>query len=74
MVLQLRVSGEDMKSPEKEEFLEQAFGRTSALQSSICVRPPIGCGGPATEFKDDLSREEYAISGLCQACQDSVFE
>lgn len=25
------------------------------------------------EFRDDLSRKEYTISGMCQACQDSVF-
>lgn len=25
------------------------------------------------EFKDALSRKEYSISGLCQACQDKVF-
>lgn len=35
------------------------------------------CGSTAvytTDFKDDLSRREYMISGLCQPCQDSVFE
>jgi hypothetical protein len=31
------------------------------------------CGGPATEFKDDISRREFSISGLCQTCQDGVF-
>lgn len=25
-------------------------------------------------FKDALSLKEYAISGLCQTCQDEVFE
>ncbi len=25
------------------------------------------------EFRDDLSRKEYRISGLCQMCQDEVF-
>lgn len=24
------------------------------------------------DFKDDLSRAEYEISGLCQSCQDSI--
>ena len=27
-----------------------------------------------TEFRDALSIREYAISGLCQKCQDGVFE
>ena len=26
-----------------------------------------------TDFDDELSRREYGISRLCQACQDSVF-
>lgn len=28
----------------------------------------------AGEFRDDLSRKEYNISGMCQDCQDSVFK
>ena len=27
----------------------------------------------AREFRNSLSRREYAISGLCQDCQDKVF-
>lgn len=26
------------------------------------------------DFKDPLSFKEYNISGLCQKCQDSIFE
>lgn len=26
-----------------------------------------------TAFRDDLSRKEYKISGMCQKCQDEVF-
>lgn len=25
------------------------------------------------EFRDDLSRKEFQISGLCQSCQDDFF-
>lgn len=25
------------------------------------------------DFKDDLSRKEYSISGLCQTCQNFIF-
>lgn len=25
------------------------------------------------DFKDDISRQEYLISGLCQQCQDQFF-
>jgi len=30
-------------------------------------------GLTTASFTDDLSRKEYTISGMCQACQDSVF-
>jgi hypothetical protein len=61
------------KSPGMENFLENIFGRTTAIKGDVCVPPPMGCGGHATDFRDDLSRKEYTISGLCQKCQDSVF-
>ena len=35
------------------------------------------CGkeiNPETDFRDDLSRKEYTISGMCQDCQDDFFQ
>jgi len=26
-----------------------------------------------TDFRDELSRKEYKISGMCQKCQDKTF-
>ena len=26
-----------------------------------------------SEFRDELSKIEYSISGMCQRCQDAVF-
>ena len=26
-----------------------------------------------TEFKNEISKREFKISGMCQKCQDSVF-
>ena len=33
------------------------------------------CEKPVEEsvFRNEISEEEYQISGLCQACQDSIF-
>ena len=31
------------------------------------------CKKEITEFKDELSRKEYEISGMCQQCQDDIF-
>ena len=32
------------------------------------------CGDHAGLFRDDLSRREYTISGMCQPCQDMLFD
>lgn len=32
------------------------------------------CGKQVGRFRDSLSRREYGISGMCQECQDSVFD
>lgn len=64
------------KSAAMNEFLNKLTGdnREQAIIRRRCLLPPIGCGGDAEVFRDDLSIREYEISGLCQKCQDSVFE
>ena len=56
-----------------DTFAKKAFGRsqTEAKEKEICVC----CGKKIImeDFKDDLSRSEYMISGLCQKCQDDTF-
>lgn len=42
---------------------------TRRFQGGLCV----SCGKEASEFSDRVSEREYAISGLCQACQDGAF-
>jgi hypothetical protein len=61
------------KAPGMEKFLEDFFGRTTAIRADKCLNPPAGCGGDAKEFRDERSAREYTISGLCQKCQDEVF-
>lgn len=61
------------KSPEIEKLID-AFNpsgrkRADSILGNICS----WCGKSATEFKDDLSRKEYTISGFCQKCQDETF-
>ena len=55
----------------KEDMGMQMFGRsrTVAMHNGQCVK----CGEFNLEFKDEISRKEYGISGLCQCCQDIVF-
>lgn len=65
------------KSESMEEFIKGTFGfdRRDKIQQGVCIPPPFGCGreGIEGEFRDELSRKEYSISGLCQKCQDEVF-
>ena len=55
----------------KNEMAMELFGRNRSLAivGGQCVR----CGEFNIEFRDELSRKEYYIFGLCQCCQDSIF-
>jgi hypothetical protein len=63
------------KSPEMVKFLDglsgSMFGRS--LSDSLASRKCVSCGKPALHFEDKLSLKEYGISGLCQSCQNTVF-
>lgn len=50
-------------------------GRREAIGAARCIPAPIGCGGSVSVqgFRDEISKKEFRISGLCQKCQDSVF-
>lgn len=52
----------------------RAMGFNKEVDAIEAGRCPM-CSEPINtdDFKDDLSRREYAISGLCQSCQDWVF-
>lgn len=59
------------KSPAIDALLTSLTGR-SRLQC-IADHTCMTCGQPAEQFSNQLSVKEYAISGMCQKCQDSVF-
>jgi hypothetical protein len=50
-------------------MLEGLFGTGTAIKEHKCAL----CGEDAGEFKDELSKKESGISGMCQSCQDDVF-
>ena len=54
-----------------EDMLKGVFiiDRVQCISDNVCTM----CGKPVAEFHDQLSRKEYTISGMCQACQDHVF-
>lgn len=61
------------KHPEMEKLIDatnpSGRKRVGSIRGNICA----WCGKPATEFRDELSRKEYTISGFCQECQDETF-
>jgi len=55
-------------------------GNPKAIQEVVAMRLKAQeglcptCGKPVVEpFRNALSLKEFTISGMCQACQDSVF-
>lgn len=56
-----------------DNFAKKSFGRsqTEAKEKGVCVT----CGNKIKmeDFKDELSKKEYNISGLCMKCQDDTF-
>lgn len=45
-------------------------GRFKAGNCVFCGKGPIDV---TADFADEMSRREYEISGICQQCQDEVF-
>ena len=61
-----------MNVPEiRENLAFDFFGRSLKRSLVNCVC--ISCKKEAASFKDELSKREYKISGLCQKCQDEIF-
>lgn len=60
------------KSPVITALLSAMCGcdHNATIKANVCKV----CSGPAVNFRDQLSEHEYTISGLCQACQDKVFD
>jgi hypothetical protein len=59
------------KAPEIDAFINKAFkvNRREAIRGNQCVI----CQEVAVTFRDELSRKEFSISGMCQKCQDRAF-
>lgn len=62
------------KDPKIDQFLFSMFGkdRRSIVAKGLCATCD-STGNISTSFTEDLSRKEYAISGMCQKCQDEFF-
>ena len=54
----------------KPAFILMPYAK-EAVERDKC--PTCGSSIREEDFKDNLSKKEYSISGMCQKCQDSVF-
>ena len=59
------------KNPKLTAFLDEVLKTNTKqdIENCICVF----CGGDANDFKNEISKKEFQISGFCQKCQDDVF-
>jgi len=55
------------------EIIFNGKDRPTCIREGICMTCDDAHGIIASSFRDDVSRKEYAISGMCQSCQDDVF-
>lgn len=60
-----------MKSELLNDLIKELTGMD--CNQSIETRTCAFCSATVTDFRDELSEKEFLISGLCQACQDSVW-
>mgnify|MGYP003652510887 CR=1 FL=1 len=61
-----------MKTPDATKPMFQINPSMRArIMMGVCATCPSAI--EEKHFRDDLSKKEYAISGMCQDCQDSVF-
>ena len=67
-----------MKPTHKSYSLDAAITAFTGVdrKASITANQCVFCNkmiDPDTEFRDELSRREFQISGICQECQDKTF-
>ena len=62
------------KNPAIDKCITNIFGidRVKCIEENkcTCCKSEVN----VNEFKDSLSAREWAISGMCQKCQDSIFD
>lgn len=56
-----------------KELMIKAGFKEQVEKVDNCVCPFCSNKINFEDFKDALSKKEYGISGLCQACQDEIF-
>ncbi len=67
----------DLKKPDPNkpvfELMPEILDLINAGRCPDCKKTILKNGSGRLWFRDQLSREEYGISGLCQKCQDITY-
>jgi len=56
----------------KDKLSQMFYGRT--ITDSIKHNKCVSCSKTVYDFRSELDRKEYNISGLCSTCQEEVFK
>ena len=64
MELRVKLTMSDSRQKSIKQLIKEA------KEKGVCSV----CGAVADKFDDDLSYEEYTMSGLCQECQNKLFK
>ncbi len=59
------------KSKEIDNMLTNITGKDR--QETILRGDCVTCENTCLKFRNQLSKREYEISGMCQSCQDDTF-
>ncbi len=54
----------------KKCVIQHSLSSEESISEGICSN----CGDNSVKFRDALSVKEYKVTGLCQKCQDIVFD
>lgn len=67
-----------MQPTEKKEAMEKTINNLTGIDRRKHIKNDecTTCGKVVDPggFKDEASRKEFTISGMCQKCQDKIFE
>ena len=63
------------KAPAMDSFIRTLMGKDRAvvIRNGFCMTCESTGNMLEWKWRDELSKKEYAISGMCQSCQDEVF-
>ena len=64
MELRVKLTMSDSRQKSIKQLIKEA------KEKGVCSV----CGAVADKFDNDLSYEEYTMSGLCQECQNKLFK